>query len=767
IKKLFEKAELSASSYDTAWVASSTDRHDQVPCFPETLNWILENQHKDGSWGLPSAADDRTRNPNLLLKDSLSSTLACVLALKRWGVGDQHIHNALGFIGRNSGSLTDSSQQAPIGFDVVFPAMIQTCAQDFDLNLPLNSANLGAMFRNRDSILSSAAHHRSGGRDAFLAYISEGMGNSPDHWETARKFQRKNGSLFNSPSATAAAFMHLRDADSLGYLRSIVDVNSAAVPAIYPNGIQTQLSLIDAIESLGINRLFGEEIEQALDEIYTSWIQGDEEIFLDPTTCSMAFRILRLNRYPVSPDLVFCSSPVDVFNRFTEDRFWDDTMEGYLKDEMAVLELHKASNVLYPNESILVHQQSWTNEFLMKSMESSPNSANRTRSRASESISTQVDDVLNYPFKGDLDRLAHRRNIEQYCTDNTRTLKSSFRCSSFGSEDLLKLAAADFNFCQSVHQKELNQLMSWLKEYKLEDMRLAKVKMGYCYFSAAATYYDPELSDARISWAKHSLLTSLIDDFYDIFGTAEEHLNLLELFERWDVNGPRAEFCTEEVKTFYWALHSAICETVENAFAWQGRNVMDHVVELWVDVLRTMLEEAEWSRTNTLPTLDEYMRNGYISFALGPIVLPSLYMVGPQLPDEVAKGPEVHHLFKVMSTCGRLLNDCRSFQREAEEGISNAVSLRMSQGIDTAEEAIEEIKGLIDEQTKELLRMVLDERNTSAVPKECRELFWKMNKVLHMVYKKEDTYNSTKLVQIAESVIKEPISLSVMDSRVI
>ncbi|CAI0552350.1 unnamed protein product [Linum tenue] len=333
-------------------------------------------------------------------------------------------------------------------------------------------------------------------------------------------------------------------------------------------------------------------------------------------------------------------------------------------------------------------------------------------------------------------------------------------------------------------------------------MRLAKVKMGYCYFSAAATYYDPELSDARISWAKHSLLTSLIDDFYDIFGTAEEHLNLLELFERWDVNGPRAEFCTEEVKTFYWALHSAICETVENAFAWQGRNVMDHVVELWVDVLRTMLEEAEWSRTNTLPTLDEYMRNGYISFALGPIVLPSLYMVGPQLPDEVAKGPEVHHLFKVMSTCGRLLNDCRSFQvklsqksidfgfgpvgiylprllnwylvvscwlwqREAEEGISNAVSLRMSQGIDTAEEAIEEIKGLIDEQTKELLRMVLDERNTSAVPKECRELFWKMNKVLHMVYKKEDTYNSTKLVQIAESVIKEPISLSVMDSRVI
>ncbi|CAN0923823.1 Ent-kaur-16-ene synthase, chloroplastic, partial [Linum grandiflorum] len=704
IKKLFDKVELSASSYDTAWVAMvPAPSSSQEPYFSSCLNWVLENQQKDGSWGSP--VDNR--DP-LLMKDALSSTLASVLALKKWGVGDQCIQNALGFMERNSGSLTDPAQETPIGFNITFPAMIQTCIQDFNLNLPLNPSNVDDLLRRRDSALNSAILHQSEGSNAYLACVSEGIGNSLDHrrhWETARKFQRKNGSFFNSPSATAAAFVHLRDADSLRYLRSVVDTTSSrqtasAVPAIYPNKIYSRLCLIDAIESLGIDRLFPEEIKLALDEIYNCWQQGDEEIFLDSTTCAMAFRILRLNRYPVSPD---------VFNRFAEDRFWNDTMEGYLKDERAVLELHKASQVIYPDESILVHQQSWTSQFLTKQHESSSQQHVNNRSRASRYISTQVNDVLENPFKADLERLTHRRNIEQYCTDNTRTMKSSFSCSSFGSEGLVTLAVEDFNFCQSMHRKELDELMSWLKEYKLDEMRLAKVKMGYCYFSAASTYFDPELSHARISWAKHSLLTSLIDDFYDIFGTAEEHVNLLEHFERWDVNGPREEFCSEEVKTFYWAIHSAICESVENAYAWQGRSIMDHIVELWVDVLRTMLEEAEWSRTNTLPSLDEYMRNGYVSFALGPIVIPSLYMVGPQLADEVAKG------------------------------------------IGTAEEAIEEIKELIEEQTKELLMLVLDERKVSRVPKECRELFWKMNKVLHLVYKKEDTYNSLKLVQVADS----------------
>ncbi|CAN0913193.1 Ent-kaur-16-ene synthase, chloroplastic, partial [Linum grandiflorum] len=612
------------------------------------LNWILENQQKDGSWGVPS----HIRDP-LLVKDTLSSTMACVLALKRWRIGDQHIQNAIRFLDRNSTYLNDPTQQTPIGFEVTFPAMIQTSIKDFNLNLPLKSANIDAMIRNREIILNSSSNN-SEGRNAYLAYISEGIGDLQD-WTSAMKFQRNNGSLFNSPSATAAAFIHLHDPDSLRYLRSVVDVHSsAAVPAVYPHGIQARLSQIDAAESLGIIRHFQDEIGTMLDEIYRCWLQGDEEIFLDPTTCAMAFRILRLNRYRVSSD---------VFSQFTEDRFWNDTLEGYLKDERAVLELHKASKVIYQEDSVLEQQQLWTRQFLNKLL----GDVNQL-STPNKSVISEVRNVLSYPFRSDLEPVAHKRNIEQFWTqDNTRVLKSSFSCLNSWGEDIAKLAVGDFNSLQSSYRNEVQHLMLWLEEKGLDEMRLAKVRMGYCYFSAAATFSNPDHSDARVLFSKHALLVSLVDDLFDMFGNHEELLNIVHLFAKWDVNAQReGEFSSELVKTLYWAIHNTICENVEKAFAFQGRSIMDHLVELWVEMLKGMLKEAEWSKTNRIPSLEEYSTNATITLGVGAFLVPALYLAGHELPDRIVKGPKFEKLFVSTSNCGRLLNDSRGFEEPSD-----------------------------------------------------------------------------------------------------
>lgn len=82
----------------------------------------------------------------------------------------------------------------------------------------------------------------------------------------------------------------------------------------------------------------------------------------------------------------------------------------------------------------------------------------------------------------------------------------------------------------------------------------------------------------------------------------------------------------------------------------------------WLNLLKSMLKEAEWVRHKSVPRMDEYMRNAYVSFALGPIVLPALYLVGPKLSEEAVRAPEFHQLFELMSTCGRLLNDIQSFK---------------------------------------------------------------------------------------------------------
>ena len=75
---------------------------------------------------------------------------------------------------------------------------------------------------------------------------------------------------------------------------------------------------------------------------------------------------------------------------------------------------------------------------------------------------------------------------------------------------------------------------SWVKENRLDQLQFARQKLTYCYLSAAATIFPPELSDARISWAKNGVLTTVVDDFFDIGGSKEELENLITLVEKYN-----------------------------------------------------------------------------------------------------------------------------------------------------------------------------------------------------------------------------------------
>ena len=63
-----------------------------------------------------------------------------------------------------------------------------------------------------------------------------------------------------------------------------------------------------------------------------------------------------------------------------------------------------------------------------------------------------------------------------------------------------------------------------------------------------------------------------------------------------------------------------------------------------------------------MPTIDEYMTNANISYALGPVVLAPLYFVGQELSETVVKSQEYNELFRLLNTCCRLLNDIQGFE---------------------------------------------------------------------------------------------------------
>lgn len=127
--------------------------------------------------------------------------------------------------------------------------------------------------------------------EVYMAFLSEGIGKLQD-WDSIMKFRRNNGSLFNSPSTTAAACIFHHNAGCLDYLnsalkmfgnagnmfafslfrifsrRKLTTLFLLAVPTIYPLNMYAQLCTVDNLQSLGINQYFQKEIQTVLDEIY-------------------------------------------------------------------------------------------------------------------------------------------------------------------------------------------------------------------------------------------------------------------------------------------------------------------------------------------------------------------------------------------------------------------------------------------------------------------------------------------------------------------
>ncbi|KAL1815036.1 terpene synthase 6, chloroplastic [Daucus carota subsp. sativus] len=737
IRRLFRKVELSVSAYDTAWVAMVPSPHySHAPCFSGCVDWILENQLKDGSWGLPQQSVR-------LLKDDLSSTLACVLALKRWDVGEEHINKGLRFLKSNFASVTDNNQSSPIGFDIIFPGMLEY-ANDLGLKLPVEQTLLNTVLNKKAQEIKRCSERNSPESEAYLAYLSEGMGNL-QNWDMVIKYQRKNGSLFNSPSTTAAYLNHIQNTGCLNYLSHLLEKFGNAVPTVYPIDIYAHLCMVDTLERLGIDRHFKQEIRSVLDEAYSCWLQDDEEIFMDVDTCALAFRILRMNGYNVLSDKL---------TRIAKEECYLNSLGENLKDTNEALQLYRASEaIIYSNESALEKQNSWSNRFLEHKL----SNGSVHLDRCARIIFQEVHDALKFPFHSNLERMVNRRNIEQYEADSIKILKTSYSSPNISNAEYVRLAVEDFNVCQSIQQKELKLLESWVIESSLDKLKFARQKTAYCYFSAAATLFSPELSDARMAWAKNGILTTVVDDFFDVGGSIEELLNLIQLVEKWDVN-EETECCSEHVRIIFSALHHTICEIGESAFKRQAWHVTTHIIEIWLELLNSMLKEAEWTRDSYVPKLDEYMSNGFISFALGPIVLPTVYLIGPELSENVVQNGELRSLFKLMSTCGRLLNDIQSFKRESKEGKLNAVSLYMIHTDATTEEdAINEIKCAIEINRRELLQLVLQEKD-SVVPRACKDLFWKMCRVVHQFYIKDDGFTSEDMFGAVKDILYKPIT---------
>ncbi|CAM0878121.1 unnamed protein product [Alopecurus aequalis] len=711
IRKQLEKPEFMPSPYDTAWVAMVPlpDSDFKAPCFPRCVQWIMLNQHGNGSWGM----NESVLSAN---KEIMLSTMACVIALKKWKAGPEHIRRGLVFIGRNFSIVMDPQVAAPIGFNIIFPGML-SLATGIGLDFSVTKAHIASILHLRDMQLNRLVGQESGGREAYLAYVAQGLVNMVD-WNKVMKYKRKNGSLFNSPAATAASLVHKCDYKSLQYLNFIVTTLDGAVPAVYPLNIYCQLSLVNTLENIGISRYFAREIKSVLDKTY------------------------RMNGYDVSSDELAHVAEISAFQ---------NTLQGYLNDTKSLIELYKASKVCFSeNESILDNICYWSGRLLKEKLNSGE--------MQNSAIFGEVECALKYPYCAVVEPVYHRRNIEHFEFCDSGILKrTSLPC--FIDRDLLDLAVRNFSVSQCVYQDEVEQLERWQKGNRLDLLNFVRKNVKNNHLAAVASISPHELSAARMACAKTIALIPVVDDLFDVGGSIEEIQNLILLVERWN-DHQNVEWYSDKVKLVFSALYTTVNQLGDLASAVQNRDVTEHMVEAWLDYLKSLLTEADWQRTQYVPTVEEYMKNAIVALGVGPIMLTTLYFAEQNQWEHVVKEREYQELFTLMGTCGRLLNDTQTFERERRDGQLNSVALLVLRS--RASMSIEEARTVIEKSIacyrRQLLRLVV--KQDGVVPKTCKELFWGLYKTSHMFYSQSDGYTSPKkMLGMHNLVIDEPLKL--------
>ncbi|HEY1016626.1 MAG TPA: prenyltransferase/squalene oxidase repeat-containing protein [Herpetosiphonaceae bacterium] len=180
------------TAYDTAWVARLTNEDGSL-AYPDALQWVLERQHPDGSWG---------GKPHYL-HDRILSTLAVVLLLARHGNRVQdHQQRKAGerYIWQNCGRL-HYDPHATIGFELLLPAMLQE-AQELGIDVPyrqfqhINQARAKKLALLPTDALLSQRTTALFSLEAFRELVA-------GRAEAASHLLLPNGSLAVSPAATA------------------------------------------------------------------------------------------------------------------------------------------------------------------------------------------------------------------------------------------------------------------------------------------------------------------------------------------------------------------------------------------------------------------------------------------------------------------------------------------------------------------------------------------------------------------------------------
>ncbi|KAL1817816.1 hypothetical protein ACET3Z_020390 [Daucus carota] len=487
------------SAYDTAWVALVEDSDKTgLPMFPSSLEWIADNQLSDGSWG-----DDKL----FLAHDRILNTLACVVALKTWTVHPQKMERGLLFIRENINKLADVKiEHTTMGFEIVFPSLVEV-AESLNIEIPKNLPIMKEIYAQRDLKRSRIPKDKMHEVPTTLLYSLEGMVDLK--WEKLLKLRCEDGSFLSSPSSTAYALMQTKDAKCFDYLSKAIQKFNGGVPNTYPVDMFEHNWVVDRLERLGISRHFKPEIKECMDYVYRYWTKkgicwGRTLNITDIDDTAMAFRLLRLHGYSVSPD---------VFRNFESNGKFFALAGESNQAVTGMLNLLRVSQVSFPEESLLSAAKKFSTDFLRSKR---ADGQLLDKWIITKDLQGEVEYGLDIPWYASLPRLETCFYLDHYGgEDDVWIGKTLYRMPHVNNNIYLELAKLDYAKCQTIHQQEWYHMKEWFAHSKLEQFGMNENSLLLSYYLAASSLFEPELSHQRFAWAKTEALVETIGSFFE------------------------------------------------------------------------------------------------------------------------------------------------------------------------------------------------------------------------------------------------------------
>ncbi|XP_057796351.1 bifunctional sesquiterpene synthase 1-like [Salvia miltiorrhiza] len=466
------------------------------------------------------------------------------------------------------------------------------------------------------------------------------------------------------------------------------------------------LKLVDAIQRLGIEYHFEQEIDEALQNLsqnFHDYCKQNPDIY--PT--ALGFRLLRQHGYRVS---------CEIFDKFM------DKEEGGLKvvtstsskEEAAlgILELLEASYLRIRDERVLDEAVVCARSYLASAL---PN--------LSKPAAQQVDYALHeHSNRRGLRRLQSRLYIsiyEQYPCHHQR---------------LLTLAKLDFNLLQSMHKKELSELYRWWKGFGLStNLKFARDRLVETYYWVLALWFEPKYAVSRNISTKVQALISIVDDAFDAYATFEELQIFTEAIERWSISS--LDQLPEYMKIIYKGLLE-VGEEIEEEMKKQGKPYrIGYAIEAIKVMVRDYLVEIKWREEKYKPTSEEYMRVGTASCAYTSLIIISFIGMDDATKEAFDWVLSQPHIVKSTLLISRLSNDIAGHEFEKErEHIPSIVECYMEEHEVSKAEAVSEFKIQAEEAWKDINEAFL---RPTAIPAPLLYPILNFARVIEAIYHKE------------------------------